>query len=344
MPPRLSLTRYLWTPNGSLRQTAALRSTSIATSVPCSSSSFSTTSVGHAGAEKHKRWDPYALAQARQRKAANLARQEVLQKERAAALGDPIRGITTPFIESLDNAKPYAVTPTGNPAPHASIGADTGTDLSVSETVPAHETHLNYFLTPSEVSKVLGYSRALTKPPDASNRSTIDPAMEEEHDRIHIERHENALRAISRIVSLENSNSGDRTRANIQKCIDVFGRHHTDKHLAPRSPSNVARDPSLPPPPEKTPRAGPDTGSPEVQIAILTAKIRVLANHLEGQGGREAGGKKDKYNKRNLRLLVHRRQKMLKYLRTKERGGERWQHLVQTLGLTDGTWKGEISL
>ena len=168
--------------------------------------------------------------------------------------------------------------------------------------------------------------------------------MEGEHARIHAERHENAQRAISRIVSLANGNSKDRTRANIQRCIDVFGRHHTDKYLAPKSPSNVTRDPSLPSPAEKTPRAGPDTGSPEVQIAVLTAKIRVLANHLEGQGGREAGGKKDKYNKRNLRLLVHRRQKMLRYMRTKERGGERWQNLVQTLGLTDGTWKGEISL
>jgi ribosomal protein S15 len=300
--------------------------------------------VEHAKAEKHKRWDPYALAQARQRKAANIARQEVLQKERAAALGDPVRGIATPFIESLDNAEPYTITPRGNPAPQLSTGADNENGLSVSSTIPTHETHLNYFLTPSEVSRALGYSYALTKPQDASNRNTIDPAMDEAHAQIHAERHENALRAISRIVCLENGNSKDRTRANIQKCIDVFGRHHTDKHLAPKSTSNVARDPSLPPPPEKTPRAGPDTGSPEVQVAILTAKIRVLANHLEGQGGREAGGKKDKYNKRNLRLLVHRRQKMLRYLRTKERGGERWQHLVQTLGLTDGTWKGEISL
>ena len=267
-----------------------------------------------------------------------------MQKERAAALGDPVRGITTPFIESLDNAEPYAVVQTGNPAPQPATVAGTETDLSVSDMVPTQESHLNYFLTPSEVSGALGYSYALTKPQDASNRTAIDPAMDEELARIHAERHENALRAISRIVSLENGNSKDRTRANIQKCIDVFGRHHTDKHLAPKLPSNVARDPSLPPPPEKTPRAGPDTGSPEVQVAILTAKIRVLADHLEGQGGREAGGKKDKYNKRNLRLLVHRRQKMLRYLRTKERGSERWQHLVQTLGLTDGTWKGEISL
>ncbi|KAI9776157.1 MAG: hypothetical protein M1839_000573 [Geoglossum umbratile] len=321
------------------RQLAAPGSPGMAAPISCPSFSFSTTHADQANAEKHKHRDPYTLAQARQRKAANLARQEVLQKERAAALGDPIRGVTTPFIESLDNAESYGVTPMDSLSPQALTRADTETDISASDAASEHETHLNYFLTPSEVNRSLEYSYALTKPPVSSNRNTADPVMEEEHAQVHAGRHENAHRAISRIVSLATGNSKDRTRANIQRCVDVFGRHHTDKYLAPKPLPNVARDPSLPPPPEKTPRAGPDTGSSEVQIAILSAKIRVLANHLEGQGG-----KKDKYNKRNLRLLVHRRQKMLKYMRTKERGGARWQHLVQTLGLTPGTWEGEISL
>ncbi|KAH0536289.1 hypothetical protein FGG08_006827 [Glutinoglossum americanum] len=332
MPPRLPLTRYLRIPNGSFQQGAAPQLTRIVAPISCPSRPFSTTSVDKAKVGERRHRDPYALAQAHQRKVANLARQEVLQKERAAALGDPVRGITTPFIESLD----YAV-------PHAAIPTDTSTSRSPS-TSTRREPHLNYFLTPSEVQRSLEYSYNLTKPPVASNRNIVDPAREAERARVHAERHENAQRAISRIVSLENGNSKDRTRANVQKCIDVFGRHNTDKYLTPRSPSIVSRDSPLSPPPEKTPRAGPDTGSPEVQVAILTAKIRVLANHLEGQGGREAGGKNDKHNKRNLRLLVHRRQKMLRYMRTKERGGERWQNLVQTLGLTDGTWRGEISL
>ncbi|KAH0565551.1 hypothetical protein GP486_001047 [Trichoglossum hirsutum] len=314
MPPRLSLTGYLRIPNE------------------------------QAKAEKHKYRDPYALAQARQRKAANLARQEGLRKERAAALGDPVRGITTPFIESLDYAVPPAAAPVDALASQAPTGADAATESPAKNAAAEREPHLNFFLTSSEIQSSLENSYALTKPPIASNRNTADPAIEVERERLHAEQHENAHRAISRIVSLENGNSKDRMRANVQRCIDAFGRHNTDEYLAPRSPSNVSRDPTIPGPPEKTPRAGPDTGSPEVQIAILTAKIRVLANHLEGQGGREAGGKKDKYNKRNLRLLVHRRQKLLKYMRTKERGSERWQNLVQTLGLTDGTWRGEISL
>ena len=85
-------------------------------------------------------------------------------------------------------------------------------------------------------------------------------------------------------------------------------------------------------------RGGPDTGSSEVQIAILTAKIRTLADFLQTRG------KTDKNGKRDLRLLVHKRQKLLKYLRKKDRGGPRFQNVVETLGLGDATWKGEISL
>jgi len=143
---------------------------------------------------------------------------------------------------------------------------------------------------------------------------------------------------MARILSLANASRKDKTRANVRRCVETFGRHNTDQTLKPRLQPNPSTLGGIPPP-EKTPRAGPDTGSSEVQIAILTAKIRVLANQLEMKGG-----KKDKINKRNLRIMVHKRQKLLRYLRTKERGGDRWQHLVNTLGLSEGTWQGEISL
>jgi len=52
----------------------------------------------------------------------------------------------------------------------------------------------------------------------------------------------------------------------------------------------------------------------------------------------------DKMNKRNLRLLVHRRQKLMAYLRRKERGGPRWKNVVEMLGLTEGMWRGQIVL
>ena len=65
-----------------------------------------------------------------------------------------------------------------------------------------------------------------------------------------------------------------------------------------------------------------------MQVAILTMKIQALAKHLEGT-------RKDMANKRNLRLLVHKRQKLLKYLKKRERGGPRYQNVLDAIGLDD---------
>jgi len=148
---------------------------------------------------------------------------------------------------------------------------------------------------------------------------------------------------MQRLTALTNASSADRTRANVQRCVETFGRHNTDAYLRPKPVSTSPRGSDLADAEAAegsaiTPRVGPDTGSSEVQIAILTAKINTLADFLETRG------RKDKVNARNLRLLVHRRQKLLRYLKKKERGGERWQHLIETLGLTEATWMGEITL
>lgn len=175
----------------------------------------------------------------------------------------------------------------------------------------------------------------MTEPTSSDNPGSDDPQRRAENEKTHKEQHEIAAEALSRIVDLSNSSSADRRRINIQRCIDTFGRHNTDSYLRRKPTSNVPR-PEDYVSNDKTPRAGPDTGSSEVQISILTAKIRTLSQFIAGRG------RKDKANTRNLRLLVHRRQKLLQYMRKRERGGERWQNLVQTLGLTEGTWKGEI--
>ena len=155
--------------------------------------------------------------------------------------------------------------------------------------------------------------------------------------------HKTATEAIKRIASLANASSKERLSVNIKRCVSTFGRHNTDTHLPPKPTASesflqsqsAGRPESLP---VKTPRAGPDTGSSEVQIAVLTARIRTLSQFTEGRG------KQDKMNKRNLRVLVHRRQKLLKYLQRKERGGPRFRNVVEVLGLTPGAWEGEISL
>ena len=67
-----------------------------------------------------------------------------------------------------------------------------------------------------------------------------------------------------------------------------------------------------------------DTGSPEVQVAILTERIKNLTKHLESH-------KKDFHSRRGLLILVSRRRRLLDYLRRKSQ--ERYQTLITRLGL-----------
>ncbi|OJK04983.1 hypothetical protein ASPACDRAFT_1851934 [Aspergillus aculeatus ATCC 16872] len=268
--------------------------------------SKTTIRAGSAEARERRRHDPFLTAQSRQRKAANLSRRQALAQEREQALGDPVKSAPTPFIQELQETQ------------------------TRSENAPP-----NFFVKPAELQSALDHSKDLTSPLVNPDRDTADPQLEMEQAEQHNKQHQNALEAMNRILKLDNGNNQDRMRLNIQKCIETFGRHNTDQTLPPK-PASVSLD-SATAPPEKLPRIGADTGSPEVQVAILTAKIINLSRHLETTN-------KDKHNKRNLRLLVHKRQKLLRYLRRKERGGPRWQNLVQTLGLSDAAWQGEISM
>ncbi len=67
-----------------------------------------------------------------------------------------------------------------------------------------------------------------------------------------------------------------------------------------------------------------DTGSPEVQIAILTARINYLTDHLKEH-------KKDHHSRRGLLKLVGQRRGLLDYLRRKDI--ERYRALIEKLGL-----------
>ena len=296
----------------------------------CSTCLFSTTpQTQSSGKKQRRRVDPYRAAQARQRKSANLARQSVLQSERLAAMGDPVRSEPTEFLQellTLQSSKPL--------------------EPGVQEEPEIRP--LNHSISQQLYDKTLERSRWLTEPLPNENEDTRDPLAEQQALQKHAELDENARRALSTIMSLDNGNSKDRTRVKIQKCIDVFGRHKTDTTLRPRPQSSDLHTRVIDLNETRTiiensdgstfalpGRGGPDTGSSEVQAAILTAKINVLADNLY---------KHDKHNKRNLRLLVHKRQKHLAYLRKKERGGPRWQNLVEKLGISDAMWKGEISL
>ena len=71
-------------------------------------------------------------------------------------------------------------------------------------------------------------------------------------------------------------------------------------------------------------RAEDDTGSPEVQIAVLTKRIQDLTEHLKTH-------KKDHHSRRGLLRLVGQRRRLLDYLRGKD--ANRYKKLIEGLGI-----------
>lgn len=67
-----------------------------------------------------------------------------------------------------------------------------------------------------------------------------------------------------------------------------------------------------------------DTGSPEVQVAILSERIRNLTEHLQGH-------RKDFHSRRGLLMMVGQRRRLLDYLKAKHY--TRYESLIQRLGL-----------
>jgi small subunit ribosomal protein S15 len=67
-----------------------------------------------------------------------------------------------------------------------------------------------------------------------------------------------------------------------------------------------------------------DTGSPEVQIALLSGRIGYLTEHLTLH-------KKDHHSRRGLLMLVGRRRKLLDYLKLKD--AERYKRVIERLGI-----------
>ncbi|GBD13039.1 30S ribosomal protein S15 [bacterium HR24] len=67
-----------------------------------------------------------------------------------------------------------------------------------------------------------------------------------------------------------------------------------------------------------------DTGSPEVQIAILTERIRRLTDHLRSH-------RKDHHSRRGLMMMVGQRRRLLRYLQREDPA--RYRRIIASLGL-----------
>ena len=71
-------------------------------------------------------------------------------------------------------------------------------------------------------------------------------------------------------------------------------------------------------------RAEGDTGSPEVQVAILTSRIQTLTEHFKSHA-------KDNHSRRGLLMMVNKRRSLLDYLRKED--AQRYTDLIAKLGL-----------
>ena len=73
-------------------------------------------------------------------------------------------------------------------------------------------------------------------------------------------------------------------------------------------------------------RSDRDTGSSEVQVSLMTSRIKYLTEHFKAH-------KKDFHSRRGLQTLVNKRRKLLKYLKRNDQS--RYATLIQRLGLRD---------
>ena len=71
-------------------------------------------------------------------------------------------------------------------------------------------------------------------------------------------------------------------------------------------------------------RGKDDTGSPEVQVAILTSRIQTLTDHFKTHA-------KDNHSRRGLLMMVNKRRSLLDYLRRED--AQRYTDLIAKLGL-----------
>ncbi|KAG0246038.1 hypothetical protein BGX31_004917 [Mortierella sp. GBA43] len=108
---------------------------------------------------------------------------------------------------------------------------------------------------------------------------------------------------VRRITALENGNAKQITLENVRRAREAFQREEGD------------------------------TGSSEVQAAVMTVRIQNLYQHIQNN-------KKDKHNYRRLRILVHKRQKILKYLKRED--PERYHVCLDRLGLEPRAIEDEI--
>ncbi|KAK4046420.1 hypothetical protein OIV83_006079 [Microbotryomycetes sp. JL201] len=181
--------------------------------------------------------------------------------------------------------------------------AVTATTTTASSGTPYVPEHFNFGLSRQEADElvnvlpIVGAMQPLLGQ-NLSTQSVIEQRLEQSLEREHDKRDK-----LMRIVDLRNADSKGIHVENTRRIIRAFGR---------------------------TPN---DTASPEVQAALLTAKIHNLKDHLKSQP-------RDVSNQRPLRTMIHQRSKILKYLRSLDVG--RYEECLAKIGVEPRAVEGEV--
>ncbi|EEB07928.1 ribosomal protein subunit S28 [Schizosaccharomyces japonicus yFS275] len=160
----------------------------------------------------------------------------------------------------------------------------------------------NHFTQKQELNSILESIHKHLRKLRKQSASNFAEEMPAEHDNLLQETKDEYIR---RLFDIQNSNFKSIRLLNIQKALRDFG--HSER----------------------------DTGSPEVQAAVYSAKIFAIKDHCDHH-------RKDYACKRYLSYLVHRRRRILKYLRRKDR--QRYDDCISRLGLTDAAVTCEINV
>ena len=263
------------------------------------------------------------------KKKRNIERQRVLESERSPSNFDAIAGVETAFTRAL-------LTPTR--VLNAARGASRDTDAS-----HASETQGGSTVTIADASLDFGAAEV------SRIQASVHTALQA---RLHAGSSSSVDSATTGIRPPQTAKSSSAADAHPSAGLTGIARDLNDLNLSESSKSTASsRIVSLLNANGRTlqayntsfaqrvfARSEGDTGSAEVQAAILTTRILALKQHFASQGT----AKKDKHSWRGYRQLVHRRQKLLKYLRTEST--TRYFDCLGKLGLTDASVMREITM
>ncbi|KAG0245175.1 hypothetical protein BGW41_002644 [Actinomortierella wolfii] len=248
----------------------------------------------------------------------NLLKQERKRLEIEEQKPDYIIGRPTDFTRSLLSSRQIFQTPLEAIKKPSSAASESTESAEATTSTPFSFTGSSSIFgslpkRPLEVmtSKPVGYQHFLTDKEAELIFDTVPQVQVQEHmvrsslvnEKTQLPIEQQKAELVRRITALENANAKQIMLENIRRARLAFQRTEGD------------------------------TGSPEVQAAVMTVRIHNLHEHI-------LRNRKDKHNYRRLRILIHQRQSILKYLKKTDQ--DRYHTCLDRLGLEPRAIEDEI--